>query len=103
MSLISGLVNHEVDVYSMELNEDSDYTHTKKYSNMPCRWEAKTFITNGVGARVKEFMTSIWFLPDYSIEENYEIRKDGKKYRVVFVEPRYDLDGNLDHYKALLE
>ena len=102
MSLINGLINNEVDVYSKTIDKYSDLTHAKVYSNMPCRWQEGVGIVFQKDVTTKEYKVSIWFLPSYTVEENYEVVNNSKKYRVIKVEDKYDLGGRIDHKKAYL-
>ena len=104
MSLVSGLLNHEItSISSTAKDRYGDTTPTVVYENVKCRWQeiiAKDVSTNAI---VKDYNAEIWLLPNYTIEEDYEIVYSSKTYKVVSVSPKYDLSGNADHMKVLVK
>lgn len=104
MSLVTGLLNQTINtIYSTTLNKYSDRVQTIVYSNVRCRWEEKTSVIVGKDAQEKVAKINVWILPQYTILEDYEIKKGGKTYKIIGVEDRIDLGGDKDHIRLWLE
>ena len=103
MSLISGLTNQVLDyVYSVTRNVFNDTARIQQYTNLPCRWQPKTErITTPNGEELVSTI-QVWVEPENTINEDYEIVKGSKTYRIGIKQDKYDLDGNLDHIKFYL-
>ena len=102
MSLVSGFLNTKVDIYSVTRDKYTDVTRTLKYSNVKVRWVETTERVMSADAEEKKSSISVWMLPDYTIDENYEFVKDNKRYKIISYERRKNLDGDEDHVKVYL-
>ncbi len=52
---------------------------------------------------VKEYKIEAWIDNHYTIDQDYEIKKGSRTYRVIKFVDAYDLSGNKDHIKLYLE
>lgn len=104
MSLVAGLLNHKyrLKIYSVSRDRHSTITRTLVYSNVRCRWEEKTTIITTKDGQEKTATINAWISPEYTVEEDYEIVQNNKTYKIVSVNPRYDLTGKKDHIRLFL-
>lgn len=104
MSIIAGMLNQTVDVvYSVSVDGAGDTSRTVVYRDVKCRWQERikqAFLPTGEPVTTK---IEMWILPEYTIDRDCEIEKASVLYRVVDIEKRYDINGNLDHRKVYLE
>lgn len=104
MSLVAGLVNQTVDtIYSVTENGYGDVATTAVYTSVPCRWwetEGRVFDET---MNLRDYSIEMWLLPDYPVTYNYIITKDSEDYKIVKIENRVDLAGQLDHIKVYLK
>lgn len=103
MSLVGGLLNQTITSISSTTDDGyGDKTKVLVESDVNCRWEEKsTEITNSNG-EVIIASVEVWTLSDIDIKNGYRVVKDSSEYIVVGVEPKYNLDGQVDHIKAFL-
>ena len=105
MSLVDNLLNHPdpLDFYSVTKDKYGDNTRTLVYSNVRCRWnEKKTVVVSRSGEELVSTII-VWILPEYTIEEDYEIIKNNKLYKIASVSDKYDIFGVKDHVKIYLK
>lgn len=103
MSLVAGLLNQTIDyIYSISVDRASDKTRTEIYKDVSCRWNERVNLITTADAKVKQSNVEVWLLPEYTIDEDYEIVKDSKTYIVIGREDKYDLNGIKDHVKVYL-
>lgn len=110
MSLISGLLNQTVtSISSVSKDEYGDSTETVLHSNVSCRWEdkiVKLIRNNNENVRdnadIIEARSEMWVENDITINYNYRVLKNGKKYVVVEFKEGIDINGQHDHTKVWL-
>ena len=103
MSLISAFLNQNItSVLSVSIDGRNNKTTTVVYTNVPCRWvnSIKRVLDNN--NEVQQSTIEVWINPSYTILYDYQIVKDSTTYRILRIENRYDLAGNLDHIKLFL-
>ena len=103
MSLFSFTFNQIIStIYSVTRNVYGDSTQTEVYSDVPCRWQEKQETIVDKDKKILEVTASAWIDSGYTIKYDYEVVKDSEMYKVVGIEKRYDIEGNIDHIKLYL-
>jgi len=103
MSLISGLTNQTVAVYSTTTDMYGDKTLTSVYSELPCRFQNKVEVAVSKDGEEISSKAQIWYETEYTIGDDYQIYSGSEYYIIVSKEAKIDLDGNIDHYKLYLK
>jgi len=103
MSLVAGLVNQTVDsISSTTENGYGDLSETTVYTSVPCRWWESAGRVYDETMNLRDYKIEMWLLPSYPIYYNYIVTKDSESYKIVKIENRVDLAGQLDHIKVYL-
>lgn len=103
MSIMLGAFNQIITtISSVSKNKWGDKTRTTVYSNVPCRWQERIGRVAGPDSEVKDYRIEAWVSNAYTILYDYEITKNSEIFKLVAIEKRYDLAGNLDHTKMYL-
>lgn len=103
MSLISGLLHQYIDtISSVTKDKYGDETSTAVYTDVPCRWTSERRLISTAETSIEAVEITAWLPPEYNIEYDYRVVKDGVTYKIASVEKYYDLDGVLDHLKVVL-
>lgn len=99
MSLIQPFLNQEItSISSTTRDAYGKETLTTVYENVPCRWqEAKLRNVSGE-ADTLDYRVVVWIQPDFTdVKTNYIITKDGERFKIIFIEKNFNLEGELDH------
>lgn len=103
MSLVSAFCNQTINsISSVSLDGRNNRTTTVVYSNVPCRWTANSKRILDRDNEVQIASIECWLPPQYTILYDYQIVKGTITYRIIRIEEKYDLAGNLDHTKLFL-
>ena len=103
MSLISVFLNQTINsISSVSIDGRNNKTTTIVYSNVPCRWTASTKRVLDNNNEEKIATVECWIGPEYVIRYDYQIIKGTTAYRIISINEKYDLAGNLDHFKLFL-
>lgn len=103
MSLATAFFNQTINsIYSVSIDGRNNKTTTVVYSNVPCRWNSssKRILDNNNEVQISTI--ECWISSSYTIQYDYQITKDNKIYRIVRIDEKYDLAGNIDHIKLFL-
>jgi hypothetical protein len=104
MSIFSGLMNQTIDyIYSSTTDGWGDITLATLYSAVPCRFQERIGRLVDETKDVIEYKVEAWIDNSYTIDQDYEVKKGTRTYRVVKYVDQYDLFGNKDHIKLFLE
>ena len=102
MSLVSGLLNQTVSVYSVTTDGYGDNVRTLVYSSLPCRLQNKIEVVLSKEGTEKPSKAQLWYEPEYTINDNYQIYTGSEYYMIISKEAKIDLSGTTDHYKLYL-
>ena len=103
MSIISNVLHNSIDTIQLvTLDAYNTRNNTVVYSDVPCRWEKKTNIITNRDAIPQISTVEVWMLPDYDITYNHEFIVDDEVYKIVGIDTRRDLNGQIDHLKVFL-
>jgi hypothetical protein len=103
MGLADLLLNQNIDtIQSVTIDGRGNKTASTVYSNVRCRWSPSTKRVLDRDNELSSTAVECWIPADYDIEYNYQIVKDSTTYRILRIEKKYNLYGQLDHIKLYL-
>ena len=104
MSIFGGFFNQTIDnIFSTTTDGWGNVATTVLNSSVPCRFQESVGRFISETEDVKEYMVEAWIDGSYTVEQDYEIEKGSRTYRVIKVVDSYDIFGNKDHIKLYLE
>ena len=104
MSLFGGFFNQNIDyIYSVTRDGWGDVTIATEYSDVLCRWQESIGRIVSETEDVKEYKVEAWIDSPYTVEQDYEVKKGSRTYRVIKVIDSYDIFGKKDYTKLYLE
>ena len=102
MSIVSGFMNQEVNIYSVSKDSYGDITRTLVYESTPCRFVERVGRLVSSEAITKDYIAECWIDSGYTIEETYEVVYETRTYKIVGINKRNNLFGGEDHTKLFL-